>query len=69
YPSSASTSYVVNNGDTLQSIALSVWGDASMWYMLADVNGLSATDKLTAGQVLTVPNKVTNIHNNSETFR
>ncbi|MDC5395740.1 hypothetical protein OHW68_18005, partial [Acinetobacter baumannii] len=42
YPSSASTSYVVNNGDTLQSIALSVWGDASMWYMLADVNGLSA---------------------------
>ncbi|WP_447511695.1 hypothetical protein, partial [Acinetobacter geminorum] len=45
------------------------WGDASMWYMLADVNGLSATDKLTAGQVLTVPNKVTNIHNNSETFR
>ncbi|WP_252514071.1 LysM peptidoglycan-binding domain-containing protein, partial [Acinetobacter pittii] len=69
YPSSASTSYVVNNGDTLQSIALSVWGDASMWYMLADVNGLSATDKLTAGQVLTIPNKVTNIHNNSETFR
>ncbi len=69
YPSSTSTSYVVNNGDTLQSIALSVWGDASMWYMLADVNGLSATDKLTAGQVLTVPNKVTNIHNNSETFR
>ncbi|XZW37053.1 LysM peptidoglycan-binding domain-containing protein [Acinetobacter baumannii] len=69
YPSSASTSYVVNNGDTLQSIALSVWGDASMWYMLADVNGLSATDKLTAGQVLTVPNKVTNIHNNNETFR
>ncbi|WP_228287694.1 LysM peptidoglycan-binding domain-containing protein, partial [Acinetobacter pittii] len=69
YPSSASTSYVVNNGDTLQSIALSVWGDASMWYMLADVNGLSATDKLSAGQVLTVPNKVTNIHNNSETFR
>ncbi|MEO4184631.1 LysM peptidoglycan-binding domain-containing protein, partial [Acinetobacter pittii] len=69
YPSSASTSYVVNNGDTLQSIALSVWGDASMWYMLADVNGLSAMDKLTAGQVLTVPNKVTNIHNNSETFR
>ncbi|WP_151869291.1 LysM peptidoglycan-binding domain-containing protein, partial [Acinetobacter soli] len=63
YPSSASTSYVVNNGDTLQSIALSVWGDASMWYMLADVNGLSAMDKLTAGQVLTVPNKVTNIHN------
>ncbi|USA47471.1 DUF3990 domain-containing protein [Acinetobacter sp. C26M] len=69
YPSSAPTNYVVNNGDTLQSIALSVWGDASMWYMIADLNGLSPSDKLTAGQVLTIPNKVTNIHNNSETFR
>ncbi|MBC9229227.1 LysM peptidoglycan-binding domain-containing protein [bacterium SPL81] len=69
YPSSAPTSYVVNNGDTLQSIALSVWGDSSMWYMIADLNGLSPSDKLTAGQVLTIPNKVTNIHNNSETFR
>ncbi|ENW92987.1 LysM peptidoglycan-binding domain-containing protein [Acinetobacter dispersus] len=69
YPSSAPSSYVVNNGDTLQSIALSVWGDASMWYMIADLNGLSPSDKLTAGQVLTIPNKVTNIHNNSETFR
>ncbi|WP_336916790.1 LysM peptidoglycan-binding domain-containing protein, partial [Acinetobacter modestus] len=69
YPSSAATSYVVNNGDTLQSIALSVWGDASMWYMIADLNGLNTSDKLTAGQILTIPNKVTNIHNNSETFR
>ncbi|MHA3081857.1 LysM peptidoglycan-binding domain-containing protein [Acinetobacter sp. ANC 5383] len=69
YPSSAATTYVVNNGDTLQSIALAIWGDASMWYLLADVNGLNASDRLTADQVLTVPNKVTNIHNNSETFR
>lgn len=69
YPSSALTNYVVNNGDTLQSIALTVWGDASMWYMIADMNGLNVSDKLTAGQVLTIPNKVTNIHNNSATFR
>ena len=69
YPSSAATTYVANNGDTLQSIALSVWGDASMWYLLADANGLSVSDKLTAGQVLTVPNKVTNIHNSNETYR
>ena len=69
YPSSALTNYVVNNGDTLQSIALAVWGDASMWFMIADMNGLNVSDKLTAGQVLTIPNKVTNIHNNSATFR
>lgn len=69
YPSSALNNYVVNNGDTLQSIALAVWGDASMWFMIADMNGLNVSDKLTAGQVLTIPNKVTNIHNNSATFR
>nr|WP_174505706.1 polymorphic toxin type 46 domain-containing protein [Acinetobacter sp. Marseille-Q1620] len=69
YPSSAPGSYIVSNGDTLQSIALAIWGDASMWYMLADVNALSPSDKLTAGQILTIPNKVTNIHNTSQTYR
>lgn len=69
YPSSASGSYTVNAGDTLQSVALAVWGDSSMWYVLADVNGLSAGDELKAGQLLIIPNKVTNIHHNSETFR
>jgi len=29
-------------GDTLQSIAQMLWGDSSLWYVLADANGLSA---------------------------
>ena len=69
YPVSASSRYTVRGGDTLSSIAQSVWGDAAMWYLLADANGLSGGEKLVEGQVLVIPNKVTNIHNNATTFR
>ncbi|HEY4082292.1 MAG TPA: LysM peptidoglycan-binding domain-containing protein [Burkholderiaceae bacterium] len=69
YPGATGSSYTVRNGDTLSSIAQSVWGDASMWYLIADANGLRGSDTLVAGQVLTIPNKVTNIHNNANTFR
>ncbi|WLQ12086.1 LysM peptidoglycan-binding domain-containing protein [Hahella aquimaris] len=69
YPGRSPSYYVVSEGDTLQSVALSVWGDSSLWYILADVNGLNGSEKLVAGFNLKVPNVVTNIHNNSETFR
>ncbi|TDP71061.1 LysM peptidoglycan-binding domain-containing protein [Roseateles toxinivorans] len=69
YPGGASTSYTARTGDTLSSIAQSVWGDAEMWYLIAEANGLRANSALTAGQVLVIPNKVTNIHNNANTFR
>ncbi|HEY4079574.1 MAG TPA: LysM peptidoglycan-binding domain-containing protein [Burkholderiaceae bacterium] len=69
YPGATGSSYTVRKGDTLSSIAQSVWGDASMWYLIADANGLRGSDTLTAGQVLTIPNKVANIHNNANTFR
>jgi len=44
-----------NAGDTLQGIAQALWGDASLWYKLAEANGLSANSALTAGQALAVP--------------
>ncbi len=69
YPGATSTSHTVRNGDTLQSIARSVWGDAAMWYLIADANGLTGGEALKAGQILTLPNKVTNIHDNAGTFR
>jgi len=61
--------YTVQAGDTLQGIAGAVWGDSSLWYLIADANGLSGGEALQAGQALTVPGKVTNIHNNAGTFR
>ena len=42
YPGAVATTYLVKNGDTLQSIASSVWGDSAMWYLIADANGLAS---------------------------
>ena len=66
---SAAGRYVVRDGDTLQSIARAVWGDSAMWYLIADANGLSGSATLVAGQTIRIPPKVTNLHNNSDTFR
>jgi YD repeat-containing protein len=69
YPGPTPSSYTVRNGDTLQNIARSVWGDGSLWYLIADANGLSGNEILKAGATLTLPNKITNLHNNAGTFR
>src|ERR1700761_7398446 len=63
------TAYTVADGDTLQSIAAAVWGDPSMWYLIADANGLSSSDALVAGQTLVIPNRATNVHNHTGTFQ
>ena len=69
YPAAVATNYTVRGGDTLRSIAQAMWGDSQMWYLIAQANNLSGTETLAAGQLLVIPNKVTNIHNNSTTFR
>lgn len=69
FPSRAAGTHIVQPGETLMSIALSMWGDSSLWYLLADANGLANNSQLTPGLVLTVPNVVTNVRNNAETFR
>ncbi|MBC8724628.1 LysM peptidoglycan-binding domain-containing protein [Paraburkholderia sp. 31.1] len=69
YPGVSPGTWTVRDGDTLQSIASSLWGDATLWYILADANGLKGDDVLKAGQMLTVPNQVTNVHNTATTFK
>ncbi|HEX5259632.1 MAG TPA: LysM domain-containing protein [Sphingomicrobium sp.] len=51
------SSYIVQSGDTLQGIAQFEWGDSSLWYLIANANGLSADAPLTAGQKLALPLK------------
>ncbi len=63
----AAQSYTIQAGDTLQSIAQKLWGDSSLWYLLANANGLSLNSALPAGMAITVPNTITNVHNNSTT--
>ncbi|HFD87265.1 MAG TPA: LysM peptidoglycan-binding domain-containing protein, partial [Gammaproteobacteria bacterium] len=67
--SSSPGSYTVRPGDTLQSIAANVFGDGSLWYLLADANGIDSSGKLSAGMELILPKSVNNIRNNTETFR
>ncbi|KWO45612.1 hypothetical protein WT97_10815 [Burkholderia sp. MSMB1459WGS] len=69
YPAASAGQWTVRAGDTLKSVASALWGDSSLWYILADANGLKSTDELRPGQLLTVPNKVTNVHNTATTFK
>ncbi|MFZ2754287.1 MAG: putative Ig domain-containing protein [Lysobacteraceae bacterium] len=59
----------VQQGETLQSLAQRVYGNSSLWYVLADANGLSDPDAgLIAGTQLNTP-KVTVSNNDANTFR
>jgi len=42
--------YVVQAGDTLEGIAQAVYGDASLWYVIADANGLEFDSNLMASK-------------------
>jgi hypothetical protein len=67
-------SYVVNGGETLMSIAQSLFGDGKLWYLIADANGLhqgptDAFAKTDIGRGLIVPNNDKNIRNTSSNFK
>ncbi|MBY0563046.1 MAG: LysM peptidoglycan-binding domain-containing protein [Hyphomonadaceae bacterium] len=61
--------YTVRAGDSLSSIAAALWGDASLWYKLAEVNGLTGESALIEGQPLIVPVGVVRSENNATTFK
>ncbi len=62
------SSYTVHAGDTLQGIAAMLWGDASLWYKLAEANGLGADAALIEGRTLSVPVGIVKNSNNAATF-
>ncbi len=66
---STASSYTAADGDTLQSIAQMMWGDSSLWYLIADANGMGSGSAIAAGTTLLIPNKVANVHNNATTFK
>jgi hypothetical protein len=69
YQGAAGGSYRVNQGDSLQRIAQSLYGDSSLWYKIAEANGLSAAAALVEGQTLVLPTGVLNAKNNAGTFK
>ncbi|MFD1034604.1 NucA/NucB deoxyribonuclease domain-containing protein [Sphingomonas hankookensis] len=60
--------YTVRAGDTLSGIAAQLWGDAGLWYKLAEANGLNGASALIAGQSLTIPTGVQKSTHNAATF-
>jgi large repetitive protein len=60
--------YVVQFGDTLKSIAQAEYGDASLWYVVAQANALNSDNDLVAGQTLSIPQVTTNT-NTASTFK
>jgi LysM repeat protein len=66
---SGSGTYTVRSGDTLQSIAQSIYGDSNLWYKIAEANGLSAGVSLIEGRTLMLPGGVAKNSHNADTFR
>ncbi|WP_237057157.1 DUF6531 domain-containing protein [Microbulbifer sediminum] len=58
YPSGAVTSVAAVDGDNLQSIAARVYGNPSLWFVLAEANGLDPSQPIKGGVRITVPNSV-----------
>ncbi|MDP3858174.1 MAG: hypothetical protein Q8Q73_10500 [Stagnimonas sp.] len=69
YPPATPGQYVTQPGDTLQKVAYSVYGDASLWYLIADANGLTSATGLPSGLALNIPNQITNLRNANDTFK
>src|SRR5919106_2240667 len=47
--------YTVREGDSLASVAQQVYGDAGLYRMLADYNGIADPDLVVVGQVIRIP--------------
>ncbi len=70
YPSIVPAEIIVQSGDTLRSLAARTFGDATLWYILAEENGLSNPDEvLVEGTLLRVPNEVITLGNGAGSFK
>ena len=66
---SASGRYTGRSGETLATVAASLYGDANLWYKLAEANGLGGNATLSEGQQLTLPTGVSRNTHNASTFK
>src|SRR6185369_7828146 len=57
HPGSVLT-YTTRGGDSLMAIASQMYGNPSLWFVIADANGLDPSARLEAGRTLIIPNSV-----------
>lgn len=70
YPSAVPAEVVVQQGDTLKLMAARVLGDANLWYLIAQENGLSDPNAvLITGTSLRIPNNVVSLSNSASSFK
>ncbi|MBC7381182.1 MAG: LysM peptidoglycan-binding domain-containing protein [Burkholderiaceae bacterium] len=69
HPGAGPGSYQVKAGDTLAAIATAAYGDAQLWYLIADANGLRGDADLSVGRMITLPNTVGTVHSDATTFK
>lgn len=70
YPDSAPSQVIVQAGETLRTIAARVFGDATLWYIIAEANGLTDPSAvLQEGVALEIPNDVVPLSNASGVFK
>ena len=76
-PQDSLGTYTLQSGDTLESIALQVYGDASLWYLIADANGISDRNnragergsQMHTGQRINIPPVASGQHHTNATHK
>lgn len=75
-PSDSFGVYTIQAGDRLETIALEIYGDSSLWYLLADANGITEKNaeagnsgQLQIGQRLSIPPATSNQHHTNSTHK
>jgi LysM repeat protein len=61
--------YTARDGDTLQGIAATMYGNPSLWFVIADANGLNSNEPIKAGTQLTIPNTIKTGHLTNDTHK
>lgn len=69
--------YTLKSGDTLESIAFQIYGDSSLWYLLADANGITdraalageQNSQLVIGRRINIPPSTKGQHHTSQTHK
>ncbi len=70
YPAQAPAQVVTQTGDSLWIVASRVYGDGSLWYVIAQANGLSDPNQaLKVGTILKIPSVVVSVSNGAGVFK